>query len=81
MISFAEIVEVKPLLEAVWTSVVFGLVVLVVAGIGVSASLRAADQRAAGNHEASFASWGLVTIACGAVLVAAVVLGIWAMTQ
>ena len=80
MISFAEIVEVKPLLEAVWTSVVFGLVVLVVAGIGVSASLRAADQRA-GNHEASFASWSLVTIGCGAVLVAAVVLGIWAMTQ
>ena len=81
MIPVAEIVEVKPLLEALWTSVVFGLVVLVVAGIGVSASLRAADQRAAGNHEASFASWGLVTIACGAVLLAAVVLGIWAMTQ
>jgi hypothetical protein len=81
MIPFAEIVEFKPLLEALWTSVVFGLVVLVVAGIGVSASLRAADQRAAGDHEASFASWGLVTIGCGVILVAAVVLGIWAMTQ
>jgi hypothetical protein len=81
MITFAEIVEFKPLLEALWTSVVFGLVVLVVAGIGVSASLRAADQRAAGDHEASFASWGLVTIGCGVILVAAVVLGIWAMTQ
>jgi hypothetical protein len=81
MIPFAEIIEVKPLLEALWTSVVFGLVVLVVAGIGVSASLRAADQRSAGNHEASFASWSLVTIGCGVVLVAAVVLGIWAMTQ
>jgi hypothetical protein len=81
MIPFAELIEIAPLLEAIWTSVVFGLVVLVVAGIGVSASLRAADQRAAGDHEASFASWSLVTIGCGAILVAAVVLGIWAMTQ
>jgi hypothetical protein len=80
MIPFAEIVEVAPLLEAIWTSVVFGLVVLVVAGIGVSASLRAADQRS-DHHEASFASWSLVTIGCGAILVAAVALGIWAMTQ
>jgi hypothetical protein len=77
---FAEIVETAPLLEAVWTSVAFGLVVLVVAGVGVSASLRAADDRA-GDHEGAFASWGLVTIACGAILVAAVALGIWAMTQ
>jgi hypothetical protein len=52
----------------------------VVAGVGVSASLRAADQRGE-HHEGSFASWGLVTIGCGAVLVAAVALGIWAMTQ
>jgi hypothetical protein len=80
MIPSAEIVEVAPLLEAIWTSVVFGLVVLVVAGIGVSASLRAADQRS-GHHEAGFASWSVVTIGCGAILVAAVVLGIWAMTQ
>jgi hypothetical protein len=80
MIPFAEIIEVKPLLEAVWTSVVFGLVVLVVAGIGVSASLRAADQRS-DHHEASFASWSLVTVGCGVVLVAAVALGIWAMAQ
>jgi hypothetical protein len=80
MTPFAEIIEIAPLLEALWTSVVFGLVVLVVAGIGVSASLRAADQRGA-DHEASFASWGLVTIGCGVILVAAVVLGIWAMTQ
>ncbi len=73
-------VAIAPRLEAIWTSVVFGLVVLVVAGIGVSASLKAADQRA-GHHEASFASWSLVTVGCGVILVAAVVLGIWAMTQ
>jgi hypothetical protein len=80
VISFAEIVEVAPLLEAIWTSAVFGLVVLVVAGIGVSASLRAADQRS-DHHEAGFASWSVLTVGCGLVLVAAVVLGIWAMTQ
>jgi len=80
MTPLAEIVELAPLLEAIWTSALFGLVVLVVAGIGVSASLRAGDQRS-GQHEAGFASWSVVTIGCGAVLVAAVVLGIWAMTQ
>ena len=76
----AEIVEVAPLLEAVWTSVAFGLLVLVVAGIGVSASLRAADQHGE-HHEGRFASWGLVTVGCGVILVATVALGIWAMTQ
>jgi hypothetical protein len=80
MIRFAEIVEVAPLLEAIWTSVAFGLVVLVVAGIGVSASLKAADQRTE-HHEGSFVSWSVLTVFCGVVLVAAVVLGIWAMTQ
>ncbi|HEX3737641.1 MAG TPA: hypothetical protein VHV53_08865 [Solirubrobacterales bacterium] len=80
MIPLAEIVEVAPLLEAIWTSIAFGLVVLVVAGVGVSASLRAADQRSE-HHEGSFVSWSFVTIACGALLVAAVVLGIWAMTR
>jgi UPF0716 family protein affecting phage T7 exclusion len=80
VIPFAEIVEVAPLVEAIWTSAAFGLVVLVVAGIGVSASLRAADQRGE-HHEGGFVGWGFVTIACGACLVAAAVLGIWAMTQ
>jgi hypothetical protein len=80
MTPFAEIIEVAPLLEAIWTSAVFGLVVLVVAGVGVSASLKAGDQRAE-HHEGSFVSWSLLTVACGAVLVAAAVLGIWAMSQ
>lgn len=80
MIAFAEIVEVKPLLEAIWTSAAFGLGVLLIAGIGVSASLRAADQRAE-HHEGTFASLGVVTAVCGLLLVAAAVVGIWAMTQ
>jgi formate-dependent nitrite reductase membrane component NrfD len=77
---FAEIVEVAPLLEAIWTSAAFGLGVLVIAGIGVTASLRAADDR--GEHnQGGFAGMSIVTIACALALVAAVVLGIWAMTQ
>jgi UPF0716 family protein affecting phage T7 exclusion len=80
VIPVAEIVEVAPLLEAIWISAAFGLVVLVVAGIGVSASLRASDDRGE-HHEGGFVGWTFVTIACGACLVAAAVLGIWAMTQ
>ncbi len=80
MISFAEIVEIAPLLEAIWTSAAFGLGVLVIAGIGISASLRAAERRTEG-HEASFVSFSAVTVLCGLGLVSAVVIGIWAMTQ
>jgi len=80
MIPSAEIVEISPLLEAIWTSAAFGLGVLVIAGIGISASLRAAEGRAE-HHEGSFASFSIVTVICGLALVAAVVLGIWAMTQ
>jgi hypothetical protein len=80
MIPFAEIVEIAPLLEAIWTSAAFGLGVLVIAGIGISASLRSAEGRAE-HHEGTFAGYGIVTIVCGLALVAAVVLGIWAMTQ
>ncbi len=77
---FAEIVEVAPLLEAIWTSVAFGLGVLVIAGIGVRASLRAADEHGE-HHEGATASYSVVTIVCALLLVAAVVVGIWAMTQ
>ena len=80
MSPFAEIVEVAPLLEAIWTSAAFGLGVLVVAGIGVTASLRAADDRGE-HHQGGFAGMSIVTVLCGVALVAAVVLGIWAMTQ
>jgi len=80
MNSFAEIVEVAPLLEAIWTSIAFGLGVLIVAGIGVRASLRAADERGE-HHEGAMASYSFVTIICALLLGAAVVLGIWAMTQ
>jgi uncharacterized membrane protein HdeD (DUF308 family) len=76
----AEIVEVAPLLEAIWTSAAFGLLVLAVAGVGVVSSMRAADQRSE-HHEGGLVGYGVLTIACGALLVAAIAWGIWAMTQ
>jgi hypothetical protein len=76
----AEIVEVSSLLEAIWTSAAFGLGVLLVAGIGVSASLRAAEARGE-HHEGGFASYSIVTVVCALLLVAAAALGIWAMTR
>lgn len=77
---FAELVEVAPLLEAIWTSAAFGLAVLAIAGVGVYASLRADEQRRA-HHEGALVGFSVVTVACVALLVGAVVLGIWAMTQ
>jgi UPF0716 family protein affecting phage T7 exclusion len=77
---FAEIVEIDPLLEAVWTSAAFGLAVLAIAGFGVVSSMRAADQRSE-HHEGGLVGYGVITIACGALLIAAVALGIWAMTK
>ncbi len=80
MIPLGEIVEVAPLLEAIWTSAAFGLAVVAIAAVAVVSSLRAADDRG-GHHEDGFAAWSLLTVACVALLVAAVGLGIWAMTQ
>lgn len=76
----AEIVEVDPLLEALWTSAGFGLAVLAIAGIGVVSSLKAADQRSE-HHEGGLIGYGAITVGCVGLLVAAVALGIWAMTQ
>lgn len=80
MIPLAEIVEWKPLLEAVWTSAVFGLAVLVIAGFGVRASLRAADQRSE-HHEGAVIGYSAITVGCVALLVVAIAFGIWAMIQ
>ena len=77
---FAEIVEVDPLLEAIWTSAAFGLAVLAIAGFGVVASLKAGEQRQE-HHEGGLIGYSVVTVVCVALLVGAVGLGIWAMTQ
>jgi hypothetical protein len=60
---FAEIVEVAPLWEAIWTSAAFGLAVLAITAIGVTASLRAGDQRRE-HHEGALAAYSAVTILC-----------------
>jgi hypothetical protein len=77
---FAEIVEVEPLLEAIWTSAAFGLAVLAIAGVAVASSLRAAEDRGE-HHEGGMIGFGAVTVVCIGLLAAAIALGIWAMTQ
>jgi hypothetical protein len=64
----------------VLTSVVFGLGVLVVAGIAVAASLRAQDARGAGNDTA-FIGFSAVTVLGIAGIVAAIAGGIWVVAQ
>lgn len=76
----ATLVDWHLLGQAVLTSVVVGLGVLVVAGVAVAASLRAQDSRADGN-EAAFVGLAAVTVIGVAGVLAAVAGGIWVMTQ
>ena len=66
--------------QAAWTSVAIGLGVLLVAGVAVTASLRAQDARASG-HGGGGAVFNVLTIACVVALFAAVVIGIYIMTD
>ena len=66
--------------SAVLNSVVFGLGVLIVAGIAVAASLRAQDSRSAGD-EAAFVGFSAVTVLGVVGVLAAIAGGIWVMTQ
>jgi hypothetical protein len=76
----ATIVDWAALAQAAWVSIVIGLGILIVAAVGVAASLRAQDDRAAGSNGAAVA-FGGVTIACVVGLVGAVVYGIYLLTQ
>jgi len=76
----ATLVDWHLLGQAVLTSVVFGLGVLLVAGVAVAASLRAQDARGDGN-EAAFVGFGTVTVIGVAGVIAAIAGGIWVMTQ
>jgi hypothetical protein len=76
----ATLVDWHLLGQAVLTSVVFGLGVLLVAGIAVAASLRAQDARGDGN-EAAFVGLSAVTVIGVAGVLAAIAGGIWVMTQ
>ena len=76
----SSIVDWHLLGQAVLTSIVFGLGVLIVAGIAVAASLRAQDSRSDGN-ETAFIGFSAVTVLGVVAVVAAVGGGIWVMAQ
>jgi hypothetical protein len=64
------------LAQAVWTSVAVALGVLLVAGVAVTSSLRAQDSRGGVSTVLN-----VLTIACVVALFAAVVIGIYIMTD
>jgi hypothetical protein len=66
--------------QAAWTSVAIGLGVLLVAGVAVTSSLRAQDARTSG-HGGGGAVFNVLTVACVVALFAAVVIGIYIMTD
>ena len=66
--------------QAVLSSFVIGLGVLVVAGLAVAASLRAQDARGDGN-ETAFIGFSAATVLGVVAVTAAVVGGIWVMAQ
>jgi hypothetical protein len=79
MITFADI-DWGALGQAVLTSVVIGLGVLLVAGIAVVTSLRAQDARSV-NQNGAAAAFGAITAICVIALAAAIVIGIYIMTD
>jgi len=76
----ATLVDWDLLGQAVLSSFVIGLGVLVVAGVAVAASLRAQDSRSDGN-ETAFIGYSAVTVLGVVTVTAAVVGGIWVMAQ
>jgi hypothetical protein len=76
----ASVVEWDLLWEAVYVSVIVGIGVAVIAAIAVRSSLRAQEERAAGQGGAATLNTGL-TVLCVAALGAAIVIGIYLLTQ
>jgi hypothetical protein len=76
----ATLVDWDLLGQAVLSSFVIGLGVLVVAGVAVAASLRAQDSRSDGD-ETAFIGYSAVTVLGVVTVTAAVVGGIWVMAQ
>ncbi len=78
--TFAEI-DWAALGQAAWTSVAIGLGVMLVAGIAVTSSLRAQDARGWGHGGGAAAVYHVLTVACVVALLAAVIIGIYFMTD
>jgi len=77
--TFAEI-DWAALGQAAWTSVAIGLGVMLVAGVAVTSSLRAQDAKP-GGHGGGSTALNVLTIACVVALLAAIVIGIYIMTD
>jgi hypothetical protein len=67
------------LLQAAYVSAAFGIGVLAVAGVAVVSSLQGQDRRR--EHRGGAVSFDVVTGACVLAIVAAIVLGIYIMTD
>jgi hypothetical protein len=76
---YASIVDWAKLWQAAWVSAVFGIGVVLIAGLAVVASLRSQDRRRA--HQGGAIAFDVVTAACVLAIAAAIVLGIYIMTD
>jgi UPF0716 family protein affecting phage T7 exclusion len=76
---FAVDIDWSSLLEAAYVSAAFGIGVLLVAGVAVIASLQAQDRQKA--HQGGVVALHVLTGVCVLAIAAAVVLGIWVMTD
>ncbi len=76
----ATVVDWAALAQAAWVSAVIGLGILIVGAVGVAASLRAQDDRAAGASGGAVV-FGGITVACVAGLIGAVIYGIYLLAQ
>jgi hypothetical protein len=77
--TLASIVEWDKLLQAAYVSAAFGIGVVLIAGLAVVASLRGQDRRQA--HQGGAIAFDIVTGACVLAIAAAIVLGIYIMTD
>jgi hypothetical protein len=77
--TFASIVDWGKLLQAAYVSAAFGIGVMLIAGLAVVASLRSQDRRRA--HQGGAIAFDIVTGACVLAIGAAIVLGIYIMTD
>ena len=77
--TLASIVDWGKLWQAAWVSAVFGIGVVLIAGLAVVASLRSQDRRQA--QQGGAIAFDIVTGACVLAIAAAIVLGIYIMTD
>jgi hypothetical protein len=77
--SFAIAVDWGSLFEAAYVSAVFGIGIMLVAGVAVLASLRAQDRQ--DDHQGGVAALHAITGVCVVAILAAVALGIYVMVN